>query len=204
MWPLEALMFRGWQQRQGRPSPSLGWAVVGQRRVVVRIIILSARTRQDVVDPNFPRRGAGTREHGERFVAQMAAQPEGRDCAQWGVGSEGLAPPPRSDLGRSSRTSQSLSLLMCRVGMLMGHCEDTIRNGDDDKISLSINARKFSFLGMSIPVKRAKAKARSLLHRVHFIDDSLLCRGVSETLGFTGFALLDCLMGCFPWPSQDS
>lgn len=29
--------------------------------------------------------------------------------------------------------------------MLMGHCEDTIRNGDDDKISLSINAREILF-----------------------------------------------------------
>lgn len=33
--------------------PELGWAVVGQRMVVVGIIILSARTWQDVVDPSF-------------------------------------------------------------------------------------------------------------------------------------------------------
>lgn len=53
--PLLALILNCCQQSKGSPSAfvELGWAVVGQRMVVVGIIISFARTWQDVVDPNF-------------------------------------------------------------------------------------------------------------------------------------------------------
>ena len=68
----------------------------------------------------------------------------------------------------------------------MGPCKDTMRNSNAYTISPSINGRKFSFSGMSVPLKRSKAKVRSLLQRLGFTDDSLLDHGVSETLGLTG------------------
>lgn len=53
--PQLALTFSGYRQNKGSLSAftRLGWAVVEQRMVVVGIVVLSARTWQDVVDPSF-------------------------------------------------------------------------------------------------------------------------------------------------------
>lgn len=75
---------------------------------------------------------------------------------------------------------------MHKMGMLVGPCKDTVRNNNTYKISPSINGRKSSFSGMSVPLKRSKDKVRKLLQRLGFTDDSLLDHGVSETLGLTG------------------
>ena len=88
---------------EGGCLPSLGWAVVGQRMVVVRIVILSARTWQDVVDLNFLRMGEpenkGRDSHPGRRLSPQASSVL---CRYWEMR---VWPSPLSDLGRSSRLS---------------------------------------------------------------------------------------------------
>lgn len=78
-WSLVALTFSGCQQSRGRlfVFSGLSWAVVGQRMAVVRIVILSARTWQDVVDLNFLRMGepenTGRDSHPSRRLSPQAS-----------------------------------------------------------------------------------------------------------------------------------
>lgn len=116
-----------------------GWAVVGQRMVVVRIVILSARTWQDVVDLNFLRTG-NQRTCGEIHTRAGGSAHRPRVCSA-GIGNESLALSLLSDLGRSSRLSEPQSST-CKMGMVKGPCKDTLRNSNIYKTSLSLRRYK--------------------------------------------------------------
>lgn len=151
--------------------------------VVVRIVILSARTWQDVVDLNFLRTGEpenmGRDSHPGRRLSPQASSVLSRywEMRAW--------PSLFCLILADHPASQSLSLLMCKMGMVKGPCKDTLRNSNIYKTSLSLRGTKFSLSEMSVPRKLFKAKVRSLPQGLSFIDDLLM-----------GLTLFDCRMGC--------
>lgn len=115
-WSLVALTFSGCQQSRGRlfVFSGLSWAVVGQRMAVVRIVILSARTWQDVVDLNFLRMGepenTGRDSHPSRRLSPQASSVLSRhwEMRPW--------PSLLCLILADHPASQSLSPLMCKMG----------------------------------------------------------------------------------------